>query len=452
MNTRKFYVAQGGEFEKASEYENALESYLEAFNITECTDDDNAEYFSPGFIEDKIGFLAYRLGDFRTALTFGAKAYRLNPSDDRLRNNLPFYTDAILYVNPKERLDSYIDEFLINNYPEDYTVLDVGPYDGRWSNSLRHHFKHMDAVEAFEPYVEQYNLKEKYDNVFISDVREFNFDHYDIIILGDVVEHMPIEDAQKLLSELKEKSKQLLVVIPFEYPQDEYDNNKYQIHFQEDLTDEIFSERYQGFSLLAKDEVRGAYVLNGTCDSPMIFEPLDDVPKTIKVGLVYYDNGSYSKAIGAFENSAEKLTPEFEALKYFYVGESHKELKNTFEAMQGYSKAVEVLPSYKDAYFELFKILEKFELWEDLERYLKLALAHKDEDSEVDDLEAHPYWDNLLYIQLTLVLTRLHKNFEAYGFAVLATESKATSERNKIAQHNLEELRKELWSTLQINA
>lgn len=452
MNTRKFYVAQGDEFEKASEYENALESYLEAFNITECTDDDNAEYFSPGFIEDKIGFLAYRLGDFRTALTFGAKAYRLNPSDDRLRSNLPFYTDAILYVNPKERLDSYIVDFLIENYSEDSTVLDVGPYDGRWSDKLRGYFSNIDAVEAFEPYIETYSLKQKYKNIFISDVRDFEFEHYDIIILGDVVEHMPTEDAQKLLSRLREKCNQLLVIIPFEYPQDEYDNNKYQVHFQEDLTDEIFSERYQGFSLLAKDEVRGAYVLNGAYSTPKTFEPLDDMPKTIQVGLVYFDNGSYSKAIGAFENSVEKLSPEFEALKYFYIGESHKELKNNFEALQGYSKAVEALPSYKDAYFELFKILEKFELWEDLERYLKLALAHKDEDSEVDDLEAHPYWDNLLYIQLTLVLTRLKKNFEAYGFAILATEAKATPERNKIAQHNLDELRRELWSTLQINA
>ena len=60
-NTRKYYIAQGEEFEKASEYEKALSSYLEAFSVKEMTDDDEKDFFAPGFIEDKIAFLAYRL-------------------------------------------------------------------------------------------------------------------------------------------------------------------------------------------------------------------------------------------------------------------------------------------------------------------------------------------------------------------------------------------------------
>ena len=88
-NTRKYYIAKGEEFEKASEYESALNSYLEAFSVVSKSDDDVEEYFAPGFIEDRIAFLAYRLGKYRIALTYGAKAYRANPNDERLKSNLP---------------------------------------------------------------------------------------------------------------------------------------------------------------------------------------------------------------------------------------------------------------------------------------------------------------------------------------------------------------------------
>ena len=447
--TRKFYVTEGEGFEKSQDYEKALQSYLNAYSIKECLENDNTEFFKPGYIEDKIGFLAYRIGDFRKALTFGAKAYRAAPEDKRLKNNLPFYTDAILYTNPKERLDDYINKFLLENYPENYTVLDIGPYDGRWWNSLHNHFKHIDAVEAFEPYIEHFKLNEKYDSVFVSDIREFEFEYYDIIILGDVLEHMPIDDAQKLLEKLSPKCKQLLVIIPYEYPQDEYDNNKFQIHYQEDLTDEIFMDRYKGFSLLTNDEVRGAYVKKGTNKETKEFKPLDYLPKTIIVGLSYYNEGNYSKAAGAFDNSLEIMTDEQKALANYYTGMSHKFLGNALESMQYFSKAIDMLPSYKDALLEMFRILEKLEFWADLEHYLRIALEHKNETNSVDKGE-HPYWENLILIQLTLALSKQKKNFEAYGFAALALDSEASPERKKIAEYNFNELKKELWSTLQI--
>lgn len=448
-NTRKYYIAEGEGFEKTEDYEKALQSYLNAYFIKDCLEDDNTEFFKPGYIEDKIGFLAYRIGDFRKALTFGAKAYRADPTDKRLKNNIPFYTDAILCTNPKKRLDDYIDSFLLENYPEDYTILDIGPYDGRWSDSLHNHFKHIDAVEAFEPYIERFKLKEKYNNIFVSDIREFEFKHYDIIILGDVLEHMPIKDAQKLLEKLYPKCKQLLVIIPYEYPQDEYDNNKFQIHYQEDLTDEIFLERYKGFKLLVNDEVRGAYVKDSTKIEAVHFEALNYLPKTVMIGLSYYNSGNYSQAVGAFDNSLEIMSDEQKASAYYYTGMSHKFLGNNLESMQYFSKAIDMLPSYKDAYFEIFKILEKLGFWADLEHYLKLALEHKNEINSVDK-EEHPFWENLLFIQLTLALSKQKKNFEAYGFAALALDSESSPERKKIAEYNFNELKKELWSTLQI--
>ena len=38
--------------------------------------------------------------------------------------------------------------------------------------------------------------------------------------------------------------------MPFKYPQEPYNDNIYEAHIQDDLTEEIFAERYQGFETL----------------------------------------------------------------------------------------------------------------------------------------------------------------------------------------------------------
>lgn len=448
-NTRKHYIAQGGEFEKVSEYEKALASYLEAFSIKECSKDDEKDFFKPGFIEDKIAFLAYCLGDYRTSVTFGGKAYRAAPEDQRIKNNLQFYTDGILITNPKERLDDIIDDYIIKNYSGNYTALDIGPYDGRWSDSLRNNFKQIDAVEAFEPYVERFNLKQKYDNIFISDIREFEFEYYDLIIMGDVLEHLPVDDAQKLIERLYPKCKQLIIIIPYEYPQDEYDDNEYQIHYQEDLTDEIFMERYPGFTLLTRDEVRGAYIKKDSDNvKETILSALDDMPKTYRVGMNYFNSGNYNIAAGVFLGSVEKMDERYEAMKDYNLGICYKNMDKSMEALKAFTSAVETTDNFRDAFFEIFKILEKNELWEDLEHYLKLALDEKEKTSLFKSSISD--WESLIFIQLTLALSKQRKLFEAYGFAALSLDSKMNDERRKIAEYNYNELKKELWSTLQI--
>ena len=449
-NTRKYYIAQGEEFEKESEYEKALASYLEAFNIKECTSEDEPDYFAPAFIEDKIGFLAYRLGDYRKALTYGGMAYRLNPSDQRLKNNLPFYTDGILYTNPKQNLDNYLTEYIVGRFDSDKTVLDVGPYDGRWSDKLRGHFKHLDAVEAFEPYVETYGLKNKYDNIFISDILDFDFDYYNLIIIGDVLEHLTIEDARRLIDKIYNKCDDFVIVVPYEYPQDEYDANEYQIHKQEDLTDEIMKQRYPNLVRIAYDEVRGAYIKKtSNAVNEVNLTPVRKMPKTLEVALTYFSGKSYGIAAGVIEDSLETMTDEEEALSKYYLGLCYKNMDNDFEALKGFLEAVDFAPNYKSAYYEAFKILEKSGLWSDFEYYLKQAFEHKDEVCPLDTEEIL-YWDNLLLIQLTFVLSNLGKKFEAYGYAALALETDMSEERRKIAEHNYEEMKKELMGTLQI--
>ena len=108
----------------------------------------------------------------------------------------------------------------------------------------------MDAVEIFEPYIEQHNLREKYSNVFCCDIANLNYGRYDLIIFGDVIEHMSVEKAQKVLKYAYTRCADMIVSVPYKYPQEPYNNNVYEAHIQDDLTDELFNERYKGFDHL----------------------------------------------------------------------------------------------------------------------------------------------------------------------------------------------------------
>lgn len=450
-NTRKYYISQGENYEKASEYEKVLASYLEAFSVKECSEEDNPDFFKPGFLEDKIAFFAYCLGEYRIALTYGGRAYRANPSDQRIKNNIPFYTDALIFTNPKIDIDNYVTDYIKKNFSKESKVLDVGPYDGRWSDKLRDYFPDIEAVEAFEPYIERFGLNNKYKKIHICDIMDFDFDFYDIIIVGDVLEHLTIEQAKSLIDRIHDKCKQLIIIIPFEYPQDEYDENEYQIHRQEDLTDEIFRQRYPEFDLLIKDELRGCYIKKGSYSKTNIeIEHNYKVPKSYLVGLVYMDDKAYGLAAGVFSQSLEKMTDAQEALMKYKLGICYRELDKTLESLRSFTNAVELLPSFKSAYYEVMRILEKLEFWPDLEHYLRLALDNL-EDSGVEEDYQDKYWKSLLLIQMTLCLSKQHKDFEAYGYAALALEAPMDDNRKRIAEYNFNELRKELWGTLYIN-
>lgn len=145
------------------------------------------------------------------------------------------------------------------NISKKFKILDVGPGCGTYALLLPD-FDYIDCVEVFEPYVDRFYLKLLYRNVFISNIMDFKFDYYDFIILGDVLEHLSKEDGIKLIDEICTKCKQLLVAVPYLYEQVEVEGNKYEIHLQSDLTQEIMSERYPQLKLLMCNEKYGYYI------------------------------------------------------------------------------------------------------------------------------------------------------------------------------------------------
>ena len=128
-------------------------------------------------------------------------------------------------------------------------LLDVGCGDGIWSDLLKSHFSILDGVEICAYNVERFNLISKYNTLYVQDVRTFTPEkHYDVILLMDVIEHLSVEDAQKVINVLLQYSLLLVAAVPFHYAQGALYGNEAEIHLQDDLTNEIFLERYPLFA------------------------------------------------------------------------------------------------------------------------------------------------------------------------------------------------------------
>lgn len=153
-----------------------------------------------------------------------------------------------------------IKEYLIKQYDKNSTILDVGPGCGTYYNLLHDYFTTFDGVEAFAPNIDRYDLRNKYRNVYNKDIKDFEFDYYDIIIIGDVLEHLSIEDAQKVIKYCEHRCKQLIVAVPYTMSQDAIEDNIYEIHKQDDLTIENMKERYPSLKLLIHNSDYGYYV------------------------------------------------------------------------------------------------------------------------------------------------------------------------------------------------
>ena len=148
---------------------------------------------------------------------------------------------------------------IINKFPHTTKILDVGAGSGKYGSMLRYNFNHIDALEIFEPYIEQFNLKSIYNNVFNDDIITFDIKEYDYIILGDILEHLSVENAHNLLTEIHLSNKKCLVAIPYTMEQGEVNGNVHETHLQPDLTHEIFLFRYPMMVELYRNNEYGYY-------------------------------------------------------------------------------------------------------------------------------------------------------------------------------------------------
>lgn len=153
-----------------------------------------------------------------------------------------------------------IKKWIYENFDENSEILDVGAGCGTYNKLLENRYKNMDAVEIFYPNIIRYGLFEKYRNVFKCNIVDFTYSKYDLIIFGDIIEHLSVKDAQKVLKYAFDKCDNFIVALPYCYTQDEYGGNEWEKHLQDDLTPENVLIRYPMLEELFKNEFCGYYV------------------------------------------------------------------------------------------------------------------------------------------------------------------------------------------------
>lgn len=113
-------------------------------------------------------------------------------------------------------------------------VIDIGPGAGMWSDALRpRHRAHWIGVEIWEPYVEKYGLRAKYDDIVIADARDYDYEPVmtTLVILGDVLEHMTQDEAVGVLQKFATTRTHILVSVPVvHYEQGALEGNPYETH------------------------------------------------------------------------------------------------------------------------------------------------------------------------------------------------------------------------------
>jgi cyclopropane fatty-acyl-phospholipid synthase-like methyltransferase len=143
------------------------------------------------------------------------------------------------------------------------TILDVGAGRGAYATILFPYLPkaRFDAVEVWEPYIEQYRLHRKYNNVFNIDAREHDDFDYDLVIFGDVLEHMSKEDALKIWERVSKQARFALISIPIVHmPQDEIDGNPYEVHEEEDWSTELVLKEFSNIVEYRAFEQTGVFI------------------------------------------------------------------------------------------------------------------------------------------------------------------------------------------------
>lgn len=159
--------------------------------------------------------------------------------------NKPWAAEKIAEINPR-------------------TVLDVGAGQGTYLDivkSVSPDVVKVHAIEVWEPYIEQFNLRQRYDRVFRMDVREVVDFYYDLVIFGDVLEHMTEAEAIDVWRRVSSQARWAIIAIPIvHYHQDAINDNPYEVHVEEDWSEERVLDCFSNIVEYKIFEVTGTFI------------------------------------------------------------------------------------------------------------------------------------------------------------------------------------------------
>lgn len=161
-------------------------------------------------------------------------------------------------------------DYLKTKFNSDASILDVGAGEGTWLAYLQPYFTNIEAIEIFKPNIDNYDLENRYKKVYNADIKHFKYDFYDIIIFGDVIEHLEVNEAQQVLKYAYNRCNEMIVAVPYLNPQGIEEDNIYEIHKQDDLTDKIMKERYPYLINVYKNKKYGYYIKEGNMKNYLV--------------------------------------------------------------------------------------------------------------------------------------------------------------------------------------
>ena len=141
-------------------------------------------------------------------------------------------------------------------------ILDVGAGKGTYASELRAigYEGHITASEIWPAYVELFGLRGLYDDVYVEDVRTRATFDYDLVIMGDVLEHMTKNDATDVWGKVRTQAHHALLAIPVvHFPQGEEYGNPFEAHVKDDWTHEEVLDTFPGITAYTVGQWTGAY-------------------------------------------------------------------------------------------------------------------------------------------------------------------------------------------------
>ena len=163
--------------------------------------------------------------------------------------------------------------FWIKNLNLSYNrILDLGAGSGTYCRRLRGKKKknisnaYWIGVEAYAPYITEFDLKSLYDEIINEDIRKIDYDllsPIDITFAGDVLEHMTKEEAIDVVNNSLLISDYVVISIPIiKYPQDAINGNPFEEHVKDDWTHEEVMETFPHIKQSWTGEIVGCYLLS----------------------------------------------------------------------------------------------------------------------------------------------------------------------------------------------
>lgn len=152
------------------------------------------------------------------------------------------------------------------------SVVDGGCGEGTYRHLLGPHLPgaHWTGIEVWQPYVTQFGLHQLYDRLIQADLRMVRFStlgHTDLVLFGDVLEHMTKAEAQAVVAGAMEIADFVMISIPVvHYPQGAHNDNPHEIHVKDDWSHAEVMASFPGISAFLVHDHIGVYFLaaNGT--------------------------------------------------------------------------------------------------------------------------------------------------------------------------------------------